>query len=126
MPELSGLISAIIVTAVIATLAVDNLRIRQKNNSIMAGLVQSEINRLATKARLEETQESKELLQSDGFLRFLSESRAAAFDYIESAQSTIKEFLENSEDFIKAGAPPAEVLDSYEKLALLLPDTDGK
>ncbi len=70
-----------------------------KNNiqkrKILALLVQSEMNKYIIAQKLEETLKelsNKELLESDGFVKFISDSRDWAFAYIEEVQKALAEF----------------------------------
>jgi hypothetical protein len=85
-------------------------------------LDQSEINVMALLDQLEKIERQNELEKSDGFIKFISESRDWAFSYIEEAQETIKDFIEKTDSLYKDPAISPAILISYRKLLALLPE----
>lgn len=60
-----------------------------------AALAQSKVDLVALRAKLEELSargDSKKIEQTEGFVKFISHSRDAAFEYIEEVQSAITEY----------------------------------
>ena len=55
---------------------------------------------------------------NEGFIKFLSQSRDAAFEYIDDVQSTIKNYL-----VALNGTDPIVALEARKKLSELLPDS---
>lgn len=94
MFELIVLVVALILTSL---LAVEVVRARIRIRRISVALLQSEINREAIEKRLLEVlsrNDSSSVEQTDGFLKFVSESRDAAFRYIEVVQESLKSLEE--------------------------------
>jgi hypothetical protein len=92
--ELIVLVGALIL---ISLLTVESVRVRIRIRRISVALLQSEINREAIEKRLLEVLSSKDsssVEQTDGFLKFVSESRDAAFRYIEVVQESLKSLEE--------------------------------
>lgn len=85
--------------------------------------------------RMEQESASGAIEQTEGFVKFLSESRDWAFEYIETAQSELKKFVEivgpQMEYYDKYGrvinsvhTPPMDkIFDAYQELVKLLPET---
>jgi hypothetical protein len=111
---------------VIGLLIVAYVRLHFKNKSIFVDLVQSETNLMIILSRLEDIEKERTLEKSEGFIKFLSESRDWAFNYIEEAQLTIKDFLIKSEAVFRGSEIDPELLISYRKLRALLPDEEPK
>jgi len=92
--ELIVLVGALIL---ISLLTVESVRVRIRIRRISVALLQSEINREAIEKRLLEvlsSNDSSSVEQTDGFLKFVSESRDAAFRYIEVVQESLKSLEE--------------------------------
>ena len=65
-------------------------------------LVQAEVERDHFRKKLSEqmaNKDNKKLEQTDGFVRFISQSREWAFDYIEKVQESIKNLEKTRQDF---------------------------
>lgn len=122
MPNAIDIFAVVVVAVVISILIFDNVRIRSKSRNIATMLIQAEIDKMAIKDMLDKSIKENEITKSDGFIRFLSESRDAAFEYIESAQGTIEEFVNQSEDVINSFAD-SDTKILYHKLKSLLPKT---
>ena len=76
----------------ISLLTVEIVGVKIKLRKITGALLQSEINREAIEERLLEllaNSDSSNVEQTEGFVRFVSESRDAAFSYIEEVQQTL-------------------------------------
>ena len=90
MFELIMLALALILTSL---LTVEIVGVKIKLRRITAALLQSEINRDVIEKRLLEllaNTDSSNVEQTEGFLKFVSESRDAAFKYIEVVQESLK------------------------------------
>ena len=125
MFELIVLVGALIL---ISLLTVESVRVRVRIRRISVALLQSEINREAIEKRLLEVLASKDsssVEQTDGFLKFVSESRDAAFRYIEVVQESLKSLEEAlsllSTTSIKA-ADRKRAIEIIEKAIKNLPD----
>ena len=85
--------------------------------------------------KIEQHSVSSNIEQTEGFVKFLSESRDWAFQYIETTQSEIKKFVEivgpQMEYYDKYGRiinsvhtkSMDKILDAYQELVSLLPET---
>jgi hypothetical protein len=89
------LIALIVMSAVITTLVIDNIVIRIKRRRVASQVLQLALDKVALLneiGKLTEQTQSKEIEQTDGFLKFVSESRDWAFSYIEEVQDALKAF----------------------------------
>lgn len=120
MPNILDIIATIIATALIVVLVADNIRFRIKHRDALMSIVQAEIDKMAILSKLDESVKENEITKSDGFVRFLSESRDAAFSYIESAQEDLSIFIEKSDHIFKNIAD-RDAQAAYEKIKELLP-----
>ena len=76
----------------ISLLTVEIVGVKIKLRRVSGALLQSEIDREAIEERLLEllaNTDSSNVEQTEGFVRFVSESRDAAFSYIEEVQQTL-------------------------------------
>lgn len=126
----------------IVVLLINNLRLQIKNKKLALQNVQEVLNKniIAEKLLKEIEKNSKvELEKSDGFLKFISESRDWAFKYIEDVQAELlsfKEAIEPKLDYANkyirlSGETPAmstidEISVAYEKLKRIMPEEDKK
>lgn len=120
MPNILDIIATIIAIALIVVLVADNIRFRIKHRNALMSIVQAEIDKMAILSKLDESVKENEITKSDGFVRFLSESRDAAFSYIESAQEDLSIFIEKSDHIFKNIADK-DAQAAYEKIKELLP-----
>jgi hypothetical protein len=84
-----------ILLLVIVILLVNNLRIHFKNKRLIAEIIQIALDKSVISEKLKQELESKEsesIEKSEGFLKFISQSRDWAFDYIEQVQAALLEF----------------------------------
>ena len=73
-------------------IAADDVRLRFKNYKLDKEVQQSILNYIILSEKMEEVvkkQDSKNIEETDGFLKFVTESREWAFQYIEDVQKTI-------------------------------------
>ncbi len=73
-------------------IAADGVRLRFKNYKLDKEVQQSILNYIILSEKMEEVikkQDSKNIEETDGFLKFVTESREWAFQYIEDVQKTI-------------------------------------
>jgi hypothetical protein len=85
----------IIITIIFVILLVNNILVRVKNKELFVNAVQAELDRMTVYAKVEEMlkeRDSASIEKTDGFLKFVSESREWAFKYIEEVQAAISEF----------------------------------
>jgi pantothenate synthetase len=80
---------------IIVILLINNLAIRSKNRKLSVEVVQIALDKAVISQRLKEELEKKDsdsIEKSEGFLKFISQSRDWAFDYIEQVQAALLEF----------------------------------
>ena len=88
-------IASIFLSLVIVILLINNLIIRSKNKKLYIEITQIALDKAIISQRLKEEldkKESESIEQSEGFLKFISQSRDWAFDYIEQVQAALLEF----------------------------------
>jgi hypothetical protein len=110
------------------------IRQRLISKAIAERLIQAFIDNQEIAEKIEAKHLDKNIEQTEGFVRFLSESRDWAFEYIETVQNGLNSFVENAgprlEYFDKygrvIGSPHAEgledILTAYRELQKLLPE----
>lgn len=115
-----GIVDAIIyatLLVVIFILLFDSIKLRLKHKGLMNEIVQLNLNSMAYADKLISLQDELNVVESDGFLKFVSESREAAFEYIEDVQVAIKELS------VAMSADDQEAIGAaYYKLVNFLPD----
>ena len=120
------------------TLAVDNVRQRLRVSRLDKEVNQSIADYIALSGKMEEVvknTDEKKIEQTEGFLKFVSESRDWAFQYIERVQIAIKNFQDIFHPFAieyyKDKEKPVsqdefgKLFQAYKKLIEELPD-EGK
>lgn len=111
-----------------------------KNKQILAKYIQSELDKNLIKLELSRMIEEKsvlELSESDGFVKFISQSRDWAFEYIEEVQRVLAEFDETVAPQLQwantFGSVTGETVhtntikvisEAYDKLKSVLPKND--
>jgi hypothetical protein len=134
-------ISFVIFIVIFFILVFDNLRLRlvHRSNIIQLLEVATERNIIATKL-LDFTEQNLEPTEaaSEGFLKFISDSREWAFEYIENVQVGINKFISDAGPAIEYWEKYGSVMDtpldinmqkisiSYKELKSLLPEDYGK
>lgn len=108
-------IGAIIAAVLVLT---DNIVLRIRRRTLLKLYVQS----VLEKSVLEKELSSQPLgpSESEGFIKFLSESRQWAFDYIEDVQKVISEL-----DISLAEANEEKIIEAYERLRIFLPQEEN-
>lgn len=84
-----------VLSLVIIVLLINNLAIRSKNRKLSAEIIQIALDKAVISQKLKEQldkKDSESIEQSEGFLKFISQSREWAFDYIEQVQAALVEF----------------------------------
>lgn len=99
--ETINFISFIIFALVFSALIVDLILIRIKNKKIANELIQAHIDKNILLEKLNRVILDHSAEKTDGFLRFVAESREQAFKYIEDTQEAIKIFDEEIGPIIK-------------------------
>lgn len=121
-------------------LMVSNIRLKIKTSTLTLQLLEARIsnNIIIDKAK-QEIENEKKIEDSEGFLKFISDSRDWAFSYIEEVQNTLAKFDKNAGKHIdyfnrfsslSEGQPLhdmlVEISKEYEDLKKLLPADYGK
>lgn len=115
---MSNLIEIIIISALSMLLVIaiaDSIRLRLNRRLLVRNMLQLSIEKIALENRLLELSMSPS--ETEGFIKFLSESREWAFSYIEDVQLAIVNLQREME---KSGE--AEIEAAYKKLLQFLPD----
>jgi pantothenate synthetase len=123
---------------IIVILLINNLAIRSKNKKLSAQIIQIALDKTVISEKLKEQldkKDSESIEQSEGFLKFISQSRDWAFDYIEQVQAALLEFKNKVEPQIlyaktygtAAGQSPHTVIidrisDAYDDLVRVMPE----
>lgn len=124
----------------ISLLAISNIRLRLRNKKLVLQNVQEVLDKDIIAQRLKEELDKKnnvEIEKTEGFLKFISESRDWAFKYIEDVQAELLEFknkvepnFEYSNKFGKLAGESAttkvldEIFEAYQNLKRVMPDED--
>lgn len=113
------IIVAAIVAAIIAFLAINNIRLILKNKTLATLALQAETDRLTVYEQAQKifAEEHSKSSSSDGFIKFMSTSRDWAFEYIEKVQLDLYE-LQTYHD--KNGSAPKTVASANELNRIIL------
>lgn len=125
MIDLSESISFLSLTIVpLIILITINTFLLVKNKTLAKKYKQLSVNYsiiLMTLSEMSDTKNIKDIEQSDGFMKFVSESREWAFSYIEDVQNAMKIF----EALSVTGVREEEYWEAYEKLMSFLPKEEA-
>ena len=131
------IVALIILTLLCLVLAIANIKLRFRNRNLVVRLAQEAVDKRIIEGLLNEElarQDSQAIEQSEGFLRFISQSRDWAFSYIEQVQSAILNFKQKVGPKIiyaktygsATVSPHTQIIDSiaeaYEELIAVLPE----
>ena len=116
-PSIIELVIFSLMLVLIAVMFVLLLKISLTNRRLSIAATQAEMDRIMTMIQLEKMQSSNDVEKTDGFLKFVSESREWAFEYIENVQQAIKDY-----DVALSKQDPNEMNEAYKKLVAMLPD----
>ena len=122
MVDILDMVVFIIASIVIATLLFIVVKLSIQNRKLVLRAVQSEIDKIAMITELQRASLSRgddAIEKTDGFLRFISESRDWAFEYIEDVQKAIAEY-----DSALSSQNPVAMNEAYKKLLSMLPSSD--
>ncbi len=120
------IILIVLVSIIVLLLVANNFRLFLKNRKMLETLIQSfvERNALEEMIKTQSLSEEKPIDQTEGFIKFLSESREWAFNYIENVQQEITKFgtaLDEAKSLTKDAALK-KILAGYEELKKFLPE----
>ena len=110
MSEFVEIVLYILVSFVILILAFASVNLGIRQTNLMKRLAKSNSENLLLRdkiAELMDRSDSQKIESTEGFVRFISESREWAFEYIEAVQSSIKD-LESVKDVLSQSRPSAE------------------
>jgi hypothetical protein len=86
-------------------LLINNLKLRSRTRKLSAQVVQIALDKNVIseqlKKVLDDKKDSESIEKSEGFLKFISQSREWAFDYIEQVQAALLEFKDKVEPEIE-------------------------
>ena len=127
------LIGFSVMAAALTLAIIDIIRVRFANRKLVANAGQLAIDKLTLLMRVSELSAQKELKsveQTEGFLKFLTDSRQWAFDYIEEVQKEIGIFALKAGPYLYFREVTEEerekVITAYDKLLSVLPDREIK
>jgi hypothetical protein len=93
-----------VLASLIVILLISSLKLHLKNKKLSAQIIQIALDKAVISEKLKEELDKKDstaIEQSEGFLKFISESRDWAFDYIEKVQEALNEFRNKVEPKLK-------------------------
>ena len=88
------LIIFVVFILLFGTFVFDSIRLRFLNRKIFSKLVQAELDKTAISDKLNKVILEHNAEKTDGFLRFVSDSREQAYKYIEEVHEALKVFEE--------------------------------
>lgn len=140
--EIISFVAFLFFMLLFAALIVQLFRLRINNRDLFNLAAQAEVDKkalLLAIERLQAEKDQKPVEQTDGFLRFISDSRDAAFNYIEEVQDAISHFDERlgpvvehykttgKVNKVKLSELVKEVAEAYDKLMEAMPqDQESK
>jgi len=123
-------------------LLINNLKLRSKTKKLTSQVIQISLDKAVISEQLKKVldqKDSESIEQSEGFLKFVSQSRDWAFDYIEQVQAALLEFRNKVEPQIlyakTYGTTVGEsthsiivdkISDAYDDLVKIMPEDDTK
>lgn len=119
----------IVIALIIGGLATTSLFLAFKNRQLYVKTMQAELDRMSVYAQAQEIfkAESSRVESKDGFVRFMSQSRDWAFEYIEKVQSDLydlKQSFESSQKLPRTVAQSNDLNDKIRKILENLPKED--
>jgi hypothetical protein len=118
-------------------LLINNLKLRSKTRKLTSQVIQISLDKAVISEQLKKVldkKDSESIEQSEGFLKFISQSRDWAFDYIEEVQAALIEFKSKVEPQIlyaktygtAVSSPPHTIVidkisDAYDELIKVMP-----
>ena len=124
-----NLVAYIVYALVVGALVVDNIRLRIRRRRIVNDALQLAVDKVMLMQKLQEIasrEDEKTIEKSDGFLKFISDSRDWAFTYIEKTQNKIIEFGDALEPLLYEDFLAKEDIDkiaaAYADLLEVLPE----
>jgi hypothetical protein len=118
---LLDLIIYLLISAVILLLVISNIGLAVRRRKLLNMVVQLGIDKTALMEKLSNERNNKDIEQTDGFVRFLSQSRDWAFEYIEDVQQAIQKFSDAT-----GTKDEDEIATAYNKLLEFLPEQEER
>lgn len=121
--NLIDLIVYLVFALAVTGLIINTIRLQVKLKRVEDALTQASIEKMVLADHMEKLiseRDMKSVEETEGFLRFISESRDWAFQYIEDVQNALKEYESKMEE----GTDIDELLEAYKKLIEFLPKDD--
>lgn len=138
MTETFNFIVFILFIVAFGLIVVDNVRTRFVNSKLNRDVTQGLVDLMEMRSELEKMSKgtgAQKIEETEGFLKFVSQSRDWAFQYIESVQISIRNFQDVfhpiAKDYYKNKEKPIDqetfgrLVEAYKKLVDELPD-EGK
>ena len=96
------IVFAVSIISIFGYLIIDNVLTKIKNKNLFIAATQAELDRLAVYDQTQEIlkREAERVESSDGFLRFVSDSREWAFSYIEEVQEAVNSFKSSIQEIV--------------------------
>jgi hypothetical protein len=119
------IIAYVIFSLIIGGLAIDSVRMRVRRKKIIASVAKLTFDNTILAGQLEKAlsaQEEKSIEQTEGFLKFVSDSRDWAFQYIEQVQEEIYNLGQVIEESKDDSSAIERILAANAELQKLLPD----
>lgn len=126
------LVVFLVVLLIFASLVTYMLTLRVKVNVLADQLAQEVVDKIAITTKLAEFASDNNLSnleQTDGFIKFLSESRDSAFKYIEDVQLEIKAFMKEVGPVVEAyrampnkNLASDKIVNAYDRLIKIMPE----
>jgi hypothetical protein len=119
--DILGLIGFLLILIALAAVSYTAIAFGFRNRKLSNEVIQLKLDKLALLNKLEQElslRENKSIEQTDGFIKFLSESRDWAFTYIEDVQQAIQS--------LKISVESGYTEEAMAKLFSLLPENKEK
>ena len=112
----------IVISLIIGALAITSLFLAFKNRQLYVKTMQAELDRLSVYTQAQEIfkAESSRVESKDGFVKFMSQSRDWAFQYIETVQSDLYDLKQSFESSQKLPRTVAHTNDLNDKIRKIL------
>ncbi len=94
----------------------EEIRLRSKNNKLLKSVVTLTLDKITLQKQISEDT-TMTPTETDGFIKFLSESRQWAFDYIEDVQASIQDLKISMDD-----GNEDKIDQAYKNLITFLPE----
>lgn len=116
------IVGNVLVSLIIGSLVILSLFLALKNRQLYVKAAQAEVDRLSVYVQAQQIfkAEAERVESKDGFVRFMSQSRDWAFQYIESVQSDLYELKQSFESSKKGLRTVAQTNDLNDKITKIL------